>query len=106
MRARRSCLSVPGSSPKFLAKAAGLPAYEVFFGLEDSVAPLEKEAARGNIIEALKNQTFHAPTRVVRSNGVYTIWAYRAVLAIVAAAGCQSDCLMLPKLATAYAGTL
>ena len=56
MRARRSCLSVPGSSPKFLAKAATLPADEVFFDLEDSVAPLEKEAARGNIVEALKTQ--------------------------------------------------
>ena len=43
---RRSCLSVPGSSPKMLGKAPGLGADMVFLDLEDSVAPLEKEAAR------------------------------------------------------------
>src|SRR5204863_4266934 len=42
-RPRRSCLSVPGSSPKMLSKAAGLPADEVFMDLEDSVAPGAKE---------------------------------------------------------------
>jgi len=100
VRARRSCLSVPGSSPKFLAKAAGLPADEVFFDLEDSVAPLEKEAARGNIIEALKNNTFQAPTKIVRINGVYTRWAYRDIIEIVEAAGDLIDGLMIPKVET------
>lgn len=97
MRARRSCLSVPGSSPKFLAKAAGLPADEVFFDLEDSVAPLEKEAARGSIIQALKEHDYQAPTKVVRINGVYTKWAYRDVIEIVENAGDLIDCLMIPK---------
>ncbi|MFA5891626.1 MAG: CoA ester lyase [Actinomycetota bacterium] len=97
MRARRSCLSVPGSSPKFLAKAAGLPADEVFFDLEDSVAPLEKEAARGNIIEALKNNEFVAPTKIVRINGVYTKWCYRDVITLVEEAGHLIDGLMIPK---------
>ena len=101
MRARRSCLSVPGSSPKFLAKAAGLPADEVFFDLEDSVAPLEKEGARGNIIEALKNNTFLAPTKVLRINGVYTRWAYRDIIEVVESAGEQLDCIMIPKVETA-----
>jgi len=100
VRARRSCLSVPGSSPKFLAKAAGLPADEVFFDLEDSVAPLEKEAARGNIVEALKNNTFVAPTKVLRINGVYTKWAYRDVIEVVENAGEQLDCIMIPKVET------
>lgn len=101
MRARRSCLSVPGSSPKFLAKAAGLPADEVFFDLEDSVAPLEKEAARGNIIQALKEHEFQAPTKIVRINGVYTKWAYRDVIEIVETAGELIDGLMIPKVESA-----
>src|SRR5712692_7309265 len=101
MRARRSCLSVPGSSPKFLAKAAGLPADEVFFDLEDSVAPLEKEAARGNIIQALKEHSFAAPTKVVRINGVYTKWCYRDVTEVVENAGELLDCLMIPKVESA-----
>src|SRR6266508_991896 len=101
VRARRSCLSVPGSSPKFLAKAAGLPADEVFFDLEDSVAPLEKEGARDNIIEALKNNTFQAPTKIVRINGVYTKWAYRDIITIAEAVGDLIDGFMIPKVETA-----
>ena len=47
MSARRSCLSVPGSSEKMLAKAAGLPADEIVIDLEDSVAAGAKAEARG-----------------------------------------------------------
>ena len=50
------CLSVPGSSPKMLGKAPGLGADMVFLDLEDSVAPLEKEAARANVVEAINEQ--------------------------------------------------
>ena len=40
MRLRRSCLAVPGSSEKMLAKAATLAADQVFLDLEDAVSPL------------------------------------------------------------------
>ena len=36
-RARRSCLAVPGSNPRFLEKAQSLPADQVFLDLEDAV---------------------------------------------------------------------
>ena len=39
-RPRRSCLAVPGSSPRFLEKAQSLPADQVFLDLEDACAPL------------------------------------------------------------------
>src|SRR5258706_4092446 len=100
MRSRRSCLSVPGSSAKMLAKAAGLAADEVFFDLEDSVAPLEKEAARGNVVEALKGNEFQAPTKVLRVNGVYTKWCAGDLTEVVEAVGEQLDCIMIPKVET------
>ena len=53
---RRSCLSTPGSNEKFLAKAPTVPADMSFLDLEDSVAPLEKEAARAKVVDAIKNQ--------------------------------------------------
>ena len=53
LRSRRSCLAVPGSSPKMLDKAQGLPADQVFLDLEDAVAPLAKVDARRNVIAAL-----------------------------------------------------
>src|ERR1035438_10285876 len=43
LRPRRSCLAVPGSSPRFLDKARDLPADQVFLDLEDACAPLVKE---------------------------------------------------------------
>ena len=53
-RPRRSCLAVPGSSARFLAKARGLPADEVFLDLEDAVAPAAKQGARTTVAEALE----------------------------------------------------
>jgi citrate lyase subunit beta/citryl-CoA lyase len=80
-----------------LGKAAGLPADEVFFDLEDSVAPLAKEDARGNVIQALKEGDWSGKTVVLRINGVYTKWCYRDVIEIVEAAGQFLDCVMIPK---------
>ena len=96
-RPRRSCLSVPGSSPKMLAKAPSLPADEVFLDLEDSVAPNVKEEARGNVIHALRTNDWGDKTVVVRMNAVDTRWAYRDVIEVVEAAGEHLDCIMIPK---------
>jgi citrate lyase subunit beta / citryl-CoA lyase len=97
IRPRRSCLSVPGSSPKMLGKASGLPADEVFMDLEDSVAPLAKEEARGNVVQALKEGDWTGKAVVVRVNGVYTKWCADDVRHIVENAGDLIDCLMIPK---------
>ena len=45
-RLRRCQLSVPGSSEKMMAKAAGMGVDFVFLDLEDAVAPSEKRPAR------------------------------------------------------------
>ncbi|MCA1727558.1 MAG: CoA ester lyase [Actinobacteria bacterium] len=97
VRPRRSCLSVPGSSPKMLSKGPGLPADEVFMDLEDSVAPLAKEEARGNVVQALKDGDWTGKTVVVRINGVYTRWCADDVRHIVENAGDLLDCVMVPK---------
>jgi citrate lyase subunit beta/citryl-CoA lyase len=97
IRPRRSCLSVPGSSPKMLAKASSLPADEVFMDLEDSVAPMAKEEARANIVQALKEGDWAGKAVVVRVNGVDTKWCYRDVIEVVEQAGRFIDCIMIPK---------
>ncbi|MDQ3991103.1 MAG: CoA ester lyase [Actinomycetota bacterium] len=96
-RPRRSCLSVPGSSPKMLAKGPALPADEVFMDLEDSVAPLAKDEARHNVVQALKEGDWTGKTVVVRINGVYTKWCAHDVLHVVENAGEFLDCVMIPK---------
>ncbi|MGN6379867.1 MAG: HpcH/HpaI aldolase/citrate lyase family protein [Gaiellales bacterium] len=97
MRLRRSCLAVPGSSEKMLAKAATLEADQVFLDLEDAVSPLEKEAARGTVVDALRTHDYSGKTRVVRINGITTEWCLNDILEVVSGAGAQLDCLMVPK---------
>ena len=96
-RARRSCLSVPGSSLKMLAKGPSLPADEVFMDLEDSVAPLAKEEARDNIVQALVGNDWGDKTVVVRINSIDTQWAADDLKTIVENAGRHLDCIMIPK---------
>jgi citrate lyase subunit beta/citryl-CoA lyase len=102
VRARRSCLSVPGSSPKMLSKGPTLPADEVFMDLEDSVAPLAKEEARGNVIDALKNNDWTGKTVVVRINSIDTQWAADDLKTIVENGGENLDCIMIPKVQHAH----
>src|SRR5712664_3264020 len=97
LRPRRSCLAVPGSNPRFLEKAQGLPADQVFLDLEDSCAPLVKESARQLIVDALNTGDWAGKTRVVRVNDWTTHWTYRDVITVVEGAGANLDCIMLPK---------
>lgn len=99
VRLRRSCLAVPGSSEKMLAKAAGLPADQVFLDLEDAVAPSEKNArTRDHVVRALVDLEWGTTTRVVRVNTVGTSWCLDDVVHVVSAAGAALDCIMAQRL--------
>jgi citrate lyase subunit beta/citryl-CoA lyase len=84
-----------------LDKAQGLPADQVFLDLEDSVAPLAKDEARHNIVDALNSGDWSGKTRVVRVNDLTTQWTYRDVVTVVEGAGASLDCVMLPKVQSA-----
>ena len=88
---------MPGSNPRFLEKAQGLPADQVFLDLEDACAPLVKESARHAIVDALNTGDWGGKTRVVRVNDWTTHWTYRDVVTVVEGAGQNLDCVMLPK---------
>lgn len=100
IRTRRSNLAVPGSSPKMLDKAKGLPADQVFMDIEDAVAPLAKPDARKNIVAALNEGGYEGKVRTVRVNDWTTPWTYTDVIEVVSGAGDQLDCIMLPKVQT------
>jgi citrate lyase subunit beta/citryl-CoA lyase len=101
LRSRRSCLAVPGSSPKMLEKAKGLPADQIFMDIEDAVAPIAKPDARKNIVAALNEGGYGDKVRTVRVNDWTTSWTYRDVIEVVENAGPNLDCIMLPKVQTA-----
>jgi citrate lyase subunit beta/citryl-CoA lyase len=96
-RPRRTCLAVPASSPRFLAKARGLAADEVFLDLEDAVAPAAKAAARGAAAAALTEGGWDGKLLAVRVNDAATGWAYRDVVEVVEGAGARLDVIVLPK---------
>ena len=96
-RARRSQLSVPGSSEKMLQKAAASAADHVFCDLEDAVAPSAKVEARSKISWALNNLDWGRKTRSVRINDVTTEWCHGDIIEIVETAGANLDTIMLTK---------
>jgi citrate lyase subunit beta / citryl-CoA lyase len=98
---RRSCLSVPGSSERFLEKGPGVPADMTFLDLEDSVAPLEKESARSKVVDAIKNHDWGERVMCVRVNAWDTKWTYGDVIEVVGNAGERLEEVMLPKVQSA-----
>ncbi|WAM16296.1 HpcH/HpaI aldolase/citrate lyase family protein [Rhodococcus sp. JS3073] len=96
-RPRRSVLAVPGSSRKMIDKAKGLPADEIFLDLEDAVAPLAKQEARGTIAEVLAEDGWGDQIKVVRVNDWTTEWTYADVVEVVGRAGAHLDAILLPK---------
>ena len=84
-----------------LGKAPGLGADMVFLDLEDSVAPLEKEAARDNVVKAINELDWGDTVVCVRVNAWDTKWTYRDVVHVVENASERLDELMLPKVQSA-----
>ena len=97
-RPYRSVLYIPGSKPRALEKAAGLPADAIIFDLEDAVAPEAKEEARDILAETLKATDYGARARIVRVNGADTAWGKADLEAICPLA---LDAVLLPKVETA-----
>ena len=97
MRARRSCLSVPGSSERMLAKARTLPADEVVIDLEDAVVPAQKDEAREATVVALAADGWQARSIAVRVNGTGTPWFERDVRELAERAGEALGTIIVPK---------
>lgn len=99
-RARRTVLSVPASSQRFIAKSTELDVDQVFLDLEDGVSAGAKDEARAGAVEALRSLSWPVPTVSVRVNGWATAWTHRDVIDIVGGAGEYIDTLLLPKVST------
>jgi len=93
-RPYRSVLYIPGSKPRALEKAKGLPIDAIIFDLEDAVAADEKVAARDLLTETLATADYGPRARIVRINGFDTDWG-AADLDTVAAA--RPEAILLPK---------
>jgi citrate lyase subunit beta/citryl-CoA lyase len=96
-RPRRSVLYMPGSNARALDKAKTLPAVGVILDLEDSVAPEAKEAARQQVVDAVKAGGFGTREVFIRVNGVDTPWHADD---LSAAAHAAPDVILVPKVSS------
>jgi citrate lyase subunit beta/citryl-CoA lyase len=99
-RPRRTCLSVPASSPKMLAKSRELDADQVMLDLEDSVAGADKDEARQNAVAELERGGWGERIVSVRVNGVGTAAGSLDLSALARVAG-SIDTVIVPKVETA-----
>lgn len=100
-RLHRSELAVPGSNVRMLEKAPDLGADIIMLDLEDAVAPDDKEQARRNVIDALREQDFSRCSTSVRINGLDTHYCYRDIVDVVEQAGEYVDTMLIPKVSCA-----
>lgn len=96
-RPLRSVLYIPGSKPRALDKARGLPVDAIIFDLEDAVSVDEKETARATLAEALATGGYGARMKVIRINGLDTAWGAEDAKA---AKDMGADAILLPKVST------
>ena len=100
-RPNRCQLFGPGSNPKLFAKMAASAADVVNLDLEDSVAPSDKDAARANVVAALREVDWGAKTVSVRINALDTPYWYRDVVDLLEADTPRLDQIMIPKVGCA-----
>jgi malyl-CoA/(S)-citramalyl-CoA lyase len=100
-RLHRSELAVPGSNVRMLEKAPKVGADIVMLDLEDAVAPDDKEQARANVIDALRELDWSGCSVSLRINGLDTHYCYRDLVDVVEQAGRHLDSIMIPKAGSA-----
>ena len=98
--ARRSCLSVPGSSSSMLAKAPQRGADEVIIDLEDAVAAEAKDEARDAVVAALQEPHYDGVHSAVRVNAPRTPWCHRDIAAMASLAQGPAS-IIVPKVESA-----
>jgi citrate lyase subunit beta/citryl-CoA lyase len=99
-RSRRSVHVVPGSSERFLAKAAQLDADQLILDLEDAVSPDDKDRARALVVNAVRDLDVGGKTLSVRVNATDSPHCHRDVIALAEGAGTQLATIVLPKVRT------
>lgn len=97
-RPYRSVLYIPGSKERALEKAKTLPVDAIIFDLEDAVAMDEKVNARAVLAAALETGDFGGRARIVRVNGLDTVWGRDDIVAFI---GAEIDAVLIPKVGCA-----
>lgn len=96
-RVVRSSLAVPGSNAHMMEKSLTVGADEIFFDLEDAVAPAAKDRARTMVSAMLATDDLGPHIQAVRINAVGSGLAHKDIVEVVEAGGENLDRIILPK---------
>jgi len=94
---RRSLLGIPGNELQIINEAIESDTDEIFIDLEDSLAPGEKNAARLELIDTVKEHNWKGKTLSYRINGVNTQWWHKDIIDVIESVGKKIDTLIVPK---------
>ena len=94
---RRSQLGIPGNEDQLVSDAIDSGADELFFDLEDSLAPSEKEHARAALVDTILSEDWSKTVLSYRINGIDTRWWYEDIIEVVSAVGGRLDTVIVPK---------
>ncbi len=97
MRVSRSVLAVPASKWKMIERGPSSGADLVFLDLEDATAPNEKDAARENVIRAIRELDWQDRPAFYRTNSLDTPYWYRDIIEVVEEAGEGLGLILVPK---------
>ena len=100
-RPNRCQLFGPGTRPELFEKMASSAADVINLDLEDSVSPADKDAARANVVKALKEMDWGNKRMSVRINGLDSGYWYRDVVDLIEQSGERLDMIMIPKVGNA-----
>ncbi len=95
----RSVLYIPGDKARALDKARNLPCDAIIFDLEDAVGPDAKETARVTLKEELAKGGYGNRFRLVRINGLDTIWGRQDLTGFRDA---DFDAFLIPKVGSGW----
>lgn len=93
----RSSLAVPGSNRHMMEKSLTLEADEVFFDLEDAVAPSAKAKSRASVAELLAELGPVPHVQAVRVNGVGSGTIHKDIVEILEVGAQWLDRIIVPK---------
>lgn len=107
IQSRRSVLAVPGNSEKMIGKALDFQVDQLFFDLEDSVAPNSKAPARTLISSTLHarfsgERVFRPKIISLRINGLGTPWIGEDMTMLAEGAGRGIDSIIFPKASSGH----
>lgn len=97
-RPRRSMLYSPAYNPRFLEKAQALAADSIIMDLEETVVPEAKQAARDNVVRALKQHKYGNREVVVRVNRLGSPWIADDIRAVAAG---PAHAVLFPRIESA-----